>query len=253
MLDPGGRFTVDELPNVDIYPDHDSPTRFYAVPTAPRVAVDDAGKPQISLLIYGKGQGAARQLLGGQITLTTMLGLTEAERRTLPAALARRLAAASTPDPKAQSAGLPSGADSPALPDSSRIEVLSPDWQDGEVEARLTAAVKLDGKPSLMSANTCVMMASFSADQVRAVQQAWDDGLPDAVVTYRLRTQAAESASASGTMADAAHASTSGQYRGWMRDASFSAIATHAVPHSMIFQGPLALSQSDLTDSCQAL
>src|SRR5439155_12381036 len=105
---------------------------------------------------------------GGQLTLTTSLELTPREQETLRRALATRLP---------PTAGAP--------------EIVSPDWLEGAVEVQLPGGVHLAGTPSMVGANQCVMMASLSAEQAKALAAAWANGLPDATIRYRVQTNAA--------------------------------------------------------------
>ena len=230
MLDPAGRLELADLPNVIVFPDQARPARFYAIPAVPRVALDAHGQPQISLLIYGKRQGAAFQPSGGQLTLTTSLELTPREQEDLRRALAARLP---------NTAGAP--------------EIVSPDWLEGTVEVELPGGVHLTGTPSMIGANQCVMMASLSADQAKALQAAWANGLPDATISYRVQTNAATrsagTAEASGTRSTV----QPGYSDQSLYSTSIHASATQAVRYPLTIEGPLTLARDQLTNQIQEI
>jgi hypothetical protein len=230
MLDPAGRFELAELPNVIIFPDLAAPARFYAIPASPRVALDAHGQPQISLLIYGKRQGTAFEPSGGQLTLTTNLELTSREQETLRRALAARLP---------HTAGTP--------------EIASPDWLEGAVEVRLPGNVHLAGTPSMIGANQCVMMASLSADQAKALEAAWANGLPDATICYRVQTNAATHSAAAAESSGARSSVQPGYSDQSSHSAGIHVSATQAVRYPLTIEGPLTLARDQLANQIQVI
>ena len=57
MLIQDGQFTFPDFSGVFVYPDDRRQNAFYAIPQQPRIARDSEGKPEISLMVYGKGHG----------------------------------------------------------------------------------------------------------------------------------------------------------------------------------------------------
>jgi hypothetical protein len=247
MLNPASHFRVDEVPGVDVYADHAAPGRFYAIPTKPRVALDDAGRPQISLLLYGRGQGPSWQPAGGQVLLTTTLGLTADEQRRLRAALAQRLANQAI----ASGPGGPAGR--AAVPDAAGLEISSPDWQAGEVKATLVDGVELAGRPSLGSANECAMMATLAADSALRLRQAWNDGLREARIAYRLQVVASETSTLATQAGGLGSVDVPGLDSRWARRVAVQSTVTSAIPYELTIEGPLGMSVEDLRQRVQML
>lgn len=232
MLDPGGRFVVTELPHVAIYPDHAAPTRFYAVPTTPRVALDERGMELISLLIYGVRDGADVRPHGGQFTVTTTLALTTEEGTLLRNALQHRLGLLA----------LASGrTDVPPEPD-----ILSPDWLDGQVTVRLTDQFQLTGTPSLVGANTCALGLTLNANEAQELREAWNAGLPDAWIRYRVHVRAA-AVSRAGTNVDETEEVA---YRDWslreVRKTHADVDIVQAIRQPLVVEGGLPLTAEQL-------
>jgi hypothetical protein len=241
MLEEHRSFAVPDTPGLRVYPDHADATRFYAVPAAPRVARDEQGRPTLSLLVYGRGNGPHLNLLGGQVLLTLTLALTAAERRALTDALERPL-----------NRNLP-----PHVPPV-RVTLVSPEWLDGQVKAELLPGLTLSGTPSLMAANECVLSADLTPERATEVQRAWKQGLPDARLSYDLSFSAAQvgdteedrSGTAYTGTADTAFQSDRSSASASFRT-SFSAQTTRTARASLHLQGPLGLSRSDLEGGLQ--
>ncbi len=222
MLDPSGRFTVPGLPGVSIYPDDRLPGGFYALPAAPRLAVDEAGAPQISLVLYGKKKDGEFQATGGLLALTTTLELSAAEEKALGGGgrLAERLG------------GAP--------------QRLSPEWLEAEVEVSLIPELTLRGKPSMSGANQCAFNVNLGAEQAKALQKAWSGGLEKASLSYRLQVRAAPRAgssfelrSSSETVGDGTSSHTTSAY-------DVRSAVHQAAPLPLLLAGPLAVSGNDL-------
>lgn len=230
MLDEHSQISVPELPDIGVYADHADPTRYYAVPKAPRVARDESGQLALSLLLYGRGKGPDLQLMGGQVMVTLTLGLTGAERQTLIRALELPL----TRD-------LAQGAPAP------RVTLLSPDWLAGEAVADLMPGLMLRGQPSLMAANECVLSADLDGQRAGELQTAWKAGLPNARLTYDLTISAAvveeQQSSTVAAQSSPASASASG--------ARYTVHATRSVHAPLCLQGPLLVTPADLQGSLQ--
>jgi hypothetical protein len=177
MLDAERRFTVPEVPDVWLFPDTRDVTGFYAYPANPRVARDDQGAPQISLVVYGRKAGGSFEPRGAVLTLTTSLDLTPEEAARLRAVLSQKVAAQ------------PGGGTPPAA------KLLNADVAQADVEVRLADGVVLTGDPATSGGNRCSFNVKLDAAQTRSLRAAWDRGLPDARITYRLRLRPGPSAS----------------------------------------------------------
>jgi hypothetical protein len=178
MLDVEQRFSVPEVPGVWIFPDTRDVAGFYTYPAAPRVARDDRGAPEVSLVVYGrKGGGGSFEPRGAVLTLTTTLDLSPDERDRLRAVLSRKVATQA-------GGGAPSAA-----------TLLSADVARADVEVRLAEGVVLTGDPATSGSHRCSFNVKLDADQTRSLQAAWDRGLPDAHITYRLRLRPGPSTS----------------------------------------------------------
>ncbi|MVN86455.1 hypothetical protein GO986_06720 [Deinococcus sp. HMF7620] len=226
MLDQNNLLRVPDVPGVQVYADHADPTRFYAIPDAPRVARNDNGTPALSLLAYGRGSGPDLQLLGGQVQLTLTLALTGSERQTLTAALEESL---NRHQPR----------EAPPV----RVTLLSPEWLTGQVHADLLPGLTLTGHPSLMAANECVLSATLTPQQATDLQRAWAKGLPDARLRYEVTTPAAQT--------EVSHkASTSAEPLRTF-SVSFTARTTRTLSTSLCLEGPLSVSPSELQGALQ--
>lgn len=225
MLDPVAPFHVPEVPGVTVYPDHANPARFYAVPDQPRIARDERGRPQLSLLVYGRGPGAVTPL-GGQLTLTATLALGASERERLVAALEGRLAAGS----------LPPG-----------VTLISPEWLDGEIHAHLAPGVELTGQPSLMGANEGTLSLTLTPEGASALRRAWADGLPGATLRYQLTTRAAEREE---TSAAAQQSAYDDALRSFAQMSARMSTA-RAIRLPLTLEGPLGLTRGELQTTLQ--
>jgi hypothetical protein len=177
MIEVQRRFTVPEVPDVWVFPSGKGDvTGFYAYPAAPRVARDARGAPAASLVVYGsKSGGGAFEARGAVLTLTTTLDLTSEEASRLRSALSRKVAA--------QAGG-----------GAAPVKLLSADVVTADVEVRLADGVVLTGAAATTGGSRCSFNVKLDAAQTRSLQAAWDRGLPDARVTYRLRFRPGPSA-----------------------------------------------------------
>jgi hypothetical protein len=197
VLDPTQRFTVADVPGVWIFPDDGDAAGFYALPAAPRIALDEAGRPQLGLVLYGKTSRGSFVANGGILTLTTSLGLTEDEGRTLIPILSRRLASAAAGDAAATGgaeAPEPTG-DTSAVAALPAAHLLAADAVAAEVEVRLAEGVALTGAASLGADFRCSFNLKLDAAQARSLQSAWDAGLSEAQLSYRLSLRPGPSSS----------------------------------------------------------
>jgi len=173
VLDAGAPLDVGE--DAVAFADATDPLRVHAWAAAPRLTVVD-GRAALSVLAYRRGGGEPE---GGQVTLSTTLGLTEDERDRIAAALA-------LPPP-------------PGAHTGPRPRVLSPQWLSGAVTVRLADGVELAGSPSLSGANTCVLTGSMDRRQIAALVAAVDAGLPEATATYAVEVAASRTATGTAT------------------------------------------------------
>jgi hypothetical protein len=176
MLDTRNPVVIDEVADVIVYRDDASQTVFYAVPAKPRLALDEQGKPQLSLVAYGKKGPAGFKARGGILTLTTALQLTGAEAEGVSHSLASRLAR-EFPQPE----DVP-----PLVPELRPIE-----WVKGSVELQVIPGVVATGRPSLFGGNQFSHSANLDAQTIGAVLEAWERRLPDASISYHLTARTA--------------------------------------------------------------
>lgn len=230
MLAEQPSFTLPGVPGVRVYPDHADRTRFYAVPESPRITRDEQGRPALSLLLFGRGSGPNLKVLGGQVLLTLTLALTDAERQALTAALAEPL---NRKRPR----------DAPPVP----VTLLSPEWLEGQVTAQLLPGLVLHGQPSLLAANECVLSAHLTEAEATDLRRAWQQGLPEAHLTYDVTVPAAQveerRASTSYAAAEPPSSATS--------TSSFAAQTTRTVRATLRLTGPLGVSRIDLQGGLQ--
>jgi len=230
MLNASGRFTIDELPGLLLYPDDRHERGVYAIRAMPRVATDEHGLPQISLALYGRREGPELRVRGGVLTLTTTLQLIEKEDRALRAALAHRLVTRASP----------SGG--PAAP---AAELLSPDWLQGDVQVRLTRELALPGKPSLIGVNNATFSRKLDAAEAQGLKKAWDDGLGDGWIRYRLQLRGP-----AGRSTFQAREATQGERSetSFSERSSFDVTAsrTESRPTWLTLEGPFGLTAGDL-------
>lgn len=163
----------------------------WALPARPRLATAADGQPDVTLMLYRRGQNSPPD--GGQLTLTVDLALTETERMAAAAAgEARR--------------PLPPDRDAPPLPP---VQVRTPTWTEAQVHAEPVPGLTAEGKPSLMGDNSCMLTLQLDAAQAADVQSAWDDGFPEGTVELRGTVDGGYSAAATATVSGSTTTSTS--------------------------------------------
>ena len=161
--------SVSACPEVLVYPDLRDIKRFYAFAAHPRVSRDEAGVPQISLMVFGKTIAGRFNASGGQFTATFDLRVNEAERIAIEAEL--------------------------------EGTILYPDWLDTEVIVDVTEGVTVRGNASLAGANECVVSAMLTGPQADSLRQAWTGKSRGMRVQYvvGLRASAESTASSEST------------------------------------------------------
>ncbi|MEM7052530.1 MAG: hypothetical protein AAF604_22900 [Acidobacteriota bacterium] len=158
MLDPHRPIAVAGLSGVRVYTDTRDASTFYALPASP--VVED-----LELTLTGQRQAAGFQVSGGVVSLTTTLSLEAALRRRVEKRLMQ------------QAGGRP-------------VRLAPATWSAGAVEVRLIPRVTLAGRPALYGDNRCALQAKLDAASARELEQAWEGGLRDAQVEYRLTSGA---------------------------------------------------------------
>lgn len=174
MLDAQSSFEVSAMPGVRFFRDSDLPQGFYAV-APPCLALDDIGMPQLGLIVYGHKEAHRDdlQVHGGVLTLTTTLALDRRQERAAQIALAKWM--------RTQA-----GADETPPPDPMLLAV---DWLGGEVDVSLTESLTLSGKVAGVGGLRCSLQKKLDADSARALQKAWEAGLPKASILYRMQAR----------------------------------------------------------------
>ena len=234
MLMSGMQFIFADLPGVFVYPDDGSPQSFYATAARPRIARRDDGQPEISLMVRSKKINDQREVIGGLLTLTAVLGLSSAEESKLVNLLTRKLVQETPPDPE-----------KPAP----KPRLLGIMWLSGKVELNLDPNITASGMPSMFGDNRCAFSLSLNAEQAKAVLKAWKQGALNLRVHYQMKAQSAPSSSSrteSSSSQVAIRTDTSFEY---YSAASQGASVSTSVPWEVDLQGPLDLAKSDLTSS----
>ena len=172
--------------------------RVFACPSAPRIARDEEGRPQLSLVVYGrKTPDGGIECQGGYAQATVELSLSEEERDAV------RRHFAQPEDPKADETPDGESGEGAAIPDDRHdtddeppqensfataprreIRIVSPPWATATVRLELFEGVSAKGNPSLMGRNRCALQMQFNADEADQVLAAWKDGLPGAYIEY---------------------------------------------------------------------
>lgn len=217
MLNPASRFVLPGLPEVAVYADSAGASRFYALPSRPRLTLDAQGRPEIHLLLY-KRHG---EVAGGQCSLTADLALSTAERAALLTGLQARLVAAAPP--RTPPASVPAA------------ELLPVDWLEGAAALTLAEGISANGAPSLAGDNRCTFSLTLDAAQAKTLQKAWEKGLPAAFIEYKTQMQAAGGSTQSHLeeMLKQAGANTT-----W----SLHSVSSSAVRHPLTLRGPLEVA-----------
>lgn len=236
MLISGMQFTFPDLPGIFVYPDDGSPQSFYAVAAKPRVARRDDGQPEISLMIRSKKTGAAgqREIIGGLLTVTAALGLSQNEETKLISLLTRKLAQEAPPD-------------SDEAPPKPRLLGMS--WLGGKVDLNLDPNITASGMPSMFGDNRCAFSVSLNADQAKAVSKAWKEGKLNLRVRYQMKAQSAPRSSSRTEASSSQVAVSTGTSFEYFSTAAQQASVSRSVPYDVDAEGPLNLAQSELMSS----
>lgn len=234
MLVSGMQFTFADLPGVFVFPDDGSPQSFYATVAKPRVARRDDGQPEMGLLVRSRKTNGQREVIGGLLTVTAVLGLSPDEESRLMSLLTRKLAQETPPD-----------SDQP--PPKPRL--LGIMWLSGQVELNLDPNITSAGMPSMFGDNRCAFSISLNAEQAKAVAKAWNQGTLKLSVRYHLKAQSAPS-SASRTESSSSQAAirTDSSFKYYSAESQGASVST-SVPWEIDLQGSLDLAKSDLASS----
>ena len=222
MIIVEGRFELPGLSDVWIYPDDRTESGFYAIPAHPRVAVDSQGKPEISLVLYGRGKASDFEATGGIFTMTVCLGLSSEQGKTAISLLARRLGSTARP------------------------QLLSPDWQQGEVELQLDRDLTWREKPSQVGDNRCSFNVKLSAEQAKSLREAWKKGLPNSLVIYHVMLRGSAGTSSRSEFGSKRTTERGGEYVRQEESSWQKSTSSAAQPHSMEIRGPIDLPQKEL-------
>ncbi|MEM9904059.1 MAG: hypothetical protein AAF921_03430 [Cyanobacteria bacterium P01_D01_bin.44] len=141
MIDLLHPIALAEYPHLLIYPDLEDGSCYYAFAQPHLSLIDDVA--DMTLMTYQK-QGIAT---GGQLSLTTTLGLSSAEQTAVVSALT-------------------SGKGSPP-------HLSYPDWTGGNVTVAIADILTLTGQPTLMSDNHCALSSPLTAEQAQAISNLW--------------------------------------------------------------------------------
>lgn len=238
MLVPDERFAFSELPGVVLYPDDSSQASFYAIPASPRIATRDDGKPEISLMIRTKKINNQTEVTGGLLTLSTSVGLSRAEEKSVLDLLARKLAREQPP-----------GSTEP--PPAPRI--LACNWMSGIVDLTVAGKTSVCGQPSMMGDNRCAFSMNLGADQAKTLYKSWQQRKVGLSVRYQLKVQAGPPAQARAQFSGS-HTATSDAYTSRvMSSVNFSVSSSASAPLELDLEGPLVLQGADFNNSLTLL
>lgn len=197
--------------------DHASLDVVWALPARPRLTSGPTGLAEIDLLLYRRR--GERALMGGQLTLTVDVALTDDER-----AAAAHAADGRRPQPPTGERPLPP------------VEVRAPLWTSGTVCAHPVADLPMQGTPSLLADNRCLLTAQLDAAGAAKVAAAWDDGFADATIELLGAVDGVTTAATAAqrtTTGNGGHAATA--------TVTARAAATTPKPVALSLRGPLRL------------
>lgn len=203
MLDPASPIALPNFADVLLYADDVQADAFYAIPARPRIALDDDGRPDVQLTLYGHKEGTDLHVTGGLLTMTTALGLTADERIAVRAALTALLAAKAADAAAAKAASPPAAPPTNAIPAASATgpslsepappppsaQLLAIDWATATAEVLLPGGLTLTGRPSQMADNRCSFSASLKAPQAETVRKAWQSPGNAGTITYTVQVR----------------------------------------------------------------
>jgi hypothetical protein len=230
VLDPDHVVALPALPDILVFPDDESSSSFFAISAKPRLARDETGEKQISLLIYGKRVGGTFDPTGGILSLTVSLGLRRDEEESLLVELKRYLAR-SSPDP---SAPVPA----PIL--------LGFPWAAGTVTLSLTSNTTANGQPSLTGDNRCSFNIKLTATQAKAISAAWQNHLCDSSVRYETSVHVAPSSQSLTEFKTSQVSSRDQEQVSASATVSLTTSSSQVTPLTMNFVGSLDLTDEDL-------
>jgi hypothetical protein len=228
MLDPDRRLDLDDFPQAQVYRDHEAPLTYYAVPVAPALSLDDRGRPECRLTLYVKREEGRSIATGGQLSLTTVLALADADIDRIKRAIEESLVAASAARKKPQR--------------PLTIQLLGPDWVSGRVTVAVTPALTFPGQPSIFGRNRCVVTTSLPAEAAQIVREQWQHGLPHGRIVYDMVMRVAETIAASTSVRDSRVVYGDGDVTTSSRAADLNVTGATAVSRPVIAEGPFAAS-----------
>jgi hypothetical protein len=231
MLDGDHVITLPALPDILVFPDDESSSSFFAISAKPRLARDETGEKQISLLIYGKRIGGTFNPTGGILSLTVSLGLWTEEEETLLAELKRYLMRSSP-------------ADSSAPPPTPIL--LGFPWVAGTVTLSLTPDTTATGQPSMTGDNRCSFNIKLNAAQAKAISAAWGDHLRDSSVRYETSVHVGPPSQSRTEFKTSRVLSRDQDQSSVSMAVDLTTSSSQATPLMMKFAGPLDLTEKDL-------
>jgi hypothetical protein len=231
MLDPDHVIALPALPDILVFPDDESSSSFFAISAKPRLARDETGQKQISLISYGKRIGGTFDPTGGILSFTVSLGLRTDEQESLLAELKRYLARSSSIDPSAP-------APAPIL--------LGFPWATGAVTLSLTPNITATGQPSMTGDNRCSFNIKLDAPQAKAISAAWQNNLRDSSVCYETSVHVAPPSQSRTEFKSSRVSSRDEDWSSASATIDLTTSSFQATPLMMKFAGPLDLTDKDL-------
>lgn len=228
MLDPTRRVAIAEYPQVQVYRAHDQPRTYYVVPWVAAISVDDNGRPDCRLIVYGKREEGRFVATGANLTLETILAAPSGDlaqiKRSIEESLTPKSARTAEPPPP------------PVI-----IQLVSPEWVNGTVTVTLTPELKMSGQPSLFADNRCALMASLTAEGAKALGEEWPHGLPDARIVYEMTMRVAVAAAVSARMREDFATVGANEATGTARAMDIDMRGTSAQTQAITVEGPFAV------------
>lgn len=239
MLDSTHQFTLPSVPHILLYEDSELAERFYAVPKMPRLQ-EENGKPVLNLLIYGKGKNPDFQITGGMLTLSLSLSLTPQEKANVLRGLTERLKSLSRPNPLL-----------PSKPPS--LEVVSPEWIDGEVQVTVGELTQNAGSPSLFGENNVSVSLTLDATQAETILKSWKDGSLALTARYAVRAVALQQEGHKTDLSHESNTTKAGFTASTQKTQKIQLAVAKAVAFPMILSGTIPLPETVREEQLQTV
>lgn len=160
---------------VTVFCDHADPARFHYLPQAPRLRVDDDGRPDLLLVKYRLDPGVEHALGAGLLSLTVDLAVDDATLAELGKRVHQRFALDRAPQL------------APVAADTGTCELQILDHGTDGTGARLAPRVFGATSPSLFGDNAATFLVVLDAEGASLVEQTLRDGSLPAGVVYQLQ------------------------------------------------------------------